>query len=243
MRLENKVAIITGASSGIGEGVAKRFLLEGAKVVGCGIEADMSIRDANATYVQANLSNPQDAEKVVQTAVSAFGKVDIVVNCAGITQIGSMETMSLETFKHEFTVNVDCVYNTCKAALPELKKQKGAAILNIASDLGVHPIPERIGYCPTKAAVIMLTKCIAIEQAPHIRCNSIMPGLVETPMIRDRIVNAEDPEAVRAGMAGMYPLNRMGTLDDMASAIVYLCSEEAGFVTGENLGVCGGSLI
>lgn len=243
MRLENKVAVITGASSGIGEGIAKRFIKEGAKVVGCGIESKLGFEDANATYVQANLTKFEDANKVVEEAVKAFGKVDIVVNCAGVTGIGSLETTSTEEFNRQFNVNVNCVFNMCKAAIGELKKQKGAAIVNIGSDLGVRPIPERIAYSPSKAAVIMLTKCIAIEYAPFVRANCIHPGLVETPMIADRIKNSDDPDAFRASMADLYPLKRMGTVDDMANAAVFLASSESSFITGESVGVCGGSLI
>lgn len=243
MRLEGKVAIITGASSGIGEGIAKRFLKEGAKVVGCGIEEKLSFEDSNAIYVQANLSDYDATTKVVEEAVKAFGKVDILVNCAGITEVGSLETTTPENFQRQFSVNVNGVFHMCKAAITELKKQKGAAIVNIGSDLGVRPIPERVAYCPSKAAVVMLTKCIAMEYAPLVRANCVHPGLVETPMIQDRIDNSEDPDAFRESMAGLYPMQRIGTIDDMANAAVYLASNESSFVTGESIGVCGGSLI
>ena len=243
MRLENKVAIITGASSGIGEGIAKKFLAEGAKVVGCGIEEKLNFEHENAIYVKANLTNPEDAAKVVEAAVEKFGKIDKVVNCAGITLIGTLETSTVEEFKRQLDINVTGVFNMCKAAIGELKKQEGAAIVNIGSDLGVRPIPERIGYCPSKAAVIMLTKCIAAEFAPTVRANCLLPGLVETPMIKDRFEKAEDPDALRREFASIYPLNRMGTIDDMANTAVFLASTESSFITGETIGVCGGSLI
>ncbi|NLI89304.1 MAG: SDR family oxidoreductase [Epulopiscium sp.] len=243
MRLQDKVAIITGASSGIGEGIAKRFIKEGAKVVGCGIEDSLNFEDANAIYIQADLSKYEATTKVVEEAVKKFGKVDILVNCAGITEVGSLETTTPEDFQKQFSVNVNGVFHMCKAAIGELKKQKGAAIVNIGSDLGVRPIPERVAYCPSKAAVIMLTKCIATEYAPYVRANCIHPGLVETPMIQDRIDGSDDPDAFRASMADIYPLKRMGTIDDMANAAVYLASSESSFVTGESIGVCGGSLI
>lgn len=241
MKFENQVVIVTGASSGIGEGVAKRFLAEGAKVVGCGIEEKMNIQDPNAIYVQANLTEYAAAEKVVAKAVEAFGKVDKLICCAGVTFIGSLESTSPESFSREFQINVNGVFHMCKAAVPELKKQPGAAIVNIASDLGLAPISERIGYCPSKAAVIMLTKCIALEQAPAIRANCIMPGLVRTPMIEARFTEAPDPEAVEREMAAIYPMARIGKIEDMTNAIVYLASDDASFVTGEVLGVCGGT--
>ncbi|MEG0087014.1 MAG: SDR family oxidoreductase, partial [Niameybacter sp.] len=128
-------------------------------------------------------------------------------------------------------------------AIGELKKHKESAIVNIGSDLGVRPIPERIGYCPSKAAVMMLTKCIAMEYAPQVRANCLLPGLVETPMIRERFEQAEDPAALRTEFANLYPMKRMGTLEDMASTALFLMSGESSFITGEVVGVCGGSLI
>lgn len=243
MKFENNVVIITGASSGIGEGVAKHFLAEGAKVVGCGIEPKMNIEDSNAIYVQADLGKPQDAENVVAEAVKAFGKVNKLVCCAGVTFIGSLESTSHESFMRELNINLGGVFNMCKAAIVELKKQKDSTIVTVGSDLGVHPIPERIGYCPSKAGVIMLTKCIALEYAPDIRVNCILPGLVRTPMIEARFQEAEDPKALEEMYASMYPLHKMGTVADMANAISFLSSNESSFITGEIMHVCGGSLI
>ena len=228
MKFADKVVIITGASSGIGEGVAKKFLAEGAKVVGCGVEPEMHIQDENAIYVQADLTDAAQACRVVEEAVKAFGRVNKLVCCAGVTFIGSLETTDYDKFK---------------AAVVELKKQEGSTIVTVGSDLGVRPIPERIGYCPSKAGVIMLTKCIALEFAPHIRANAILPGLVRTPMIEQRFTEAEDPAALEESYASLYPLHKMGKIEDMANAIAFLSSDESGFITGEIMQVCGGSLI
>ena len=243
MKFENKVVVVTGASSGIGEGVAKMFLEEGAKVVGCGIEPEMKIQDSNAVYVQADLTKFEQAENVIAKAVQSFGKVDKLVCCAGVTFIGSLETTNSETFMRELSINLGGVFNMCKAAVPELKKSEDATIVTVGSDLGVRPIPERIGYCPSKAGVIMLTKCIALEYAPKIRVNCILPGLVRTPMIEQRFQEAEDPKELEESYASLYPLHKMGKVSDMANAIKFLSSEESGFITGEIMNVCGGSLI
>ncbi|MGL4737966.1 MAG: SDR family NAD(P)-dependent oxidoreductase [Cellulosilyticaceae bacterium] len=243
MRLKDKVIIITGASSGIGEGMAKLFLAEGAKVVGCGIEAALNFDHEEIIYVQADLTDFAATQTVVAKGVEAFGKIDGVINCAGITLVGSLEQCTVEEFRKQFDINVTGVFNMCKAAIGELKKQPGAAIVNIGSDLGVRPIPERVAYCPSKAAVIMLTKCIAMEYAPTVRANCLLPGLVETPMIKHRFEEAEDPEALRAEYESLYPMKRMGTLEDMANTAMFLISEESSFITGEVIGVCGGSLI
>lgn len=243
MKFENKVVIVTGASSGIGEGVAKMFLSEGAKVVGCGIEPAMKIEDGNAVYVQADLTDPKQAQNVVDKAVEAFGCVNKLVCCAGVTFIGSLESTSYESFMRELSINLGGVFNMCKAAVVELKKQEGSTIVTVGSDLGVRPIPERIGYCPSKAGVIMLTKCIALEYAPDIRVNAILPGLVRTPMIEQRFEEAENPQKLEEAYASLYPLHKMGKVSDMANAISFLSSDESSFITGEIMQVCGGSLI
>ena len=243
MRFEDKVVIVTGASSGIGEGVVKKFLEEGAYLVGCGIEPAMNIKNERAIYVQADLTCPEDAKKVVEAAVETFGRVNKLVCCAGVTFIGSLETTEYSSFMREFSINLGGVFNMCRAAVGELKKQEGSTIVTIGSDLGVHPIPERIGYCPSKAGVIMLTKCIALEYAPNIRANAVLPGLVRTPMIEKRFEEAEDPKALEEAYASLYPLHKMGKIEDMANAVAFLSSDESGFITGEIMHVCGGSLI
>lgn len=244
MKFENKVVIVTGASSGIGEGVANMFLEEGACLVGCGIEPKMNIESGNAIYVQADLTDPAQAQNVVDKAVAAFGQVDKLVCCAGVTFIGSLETTSYDSFLREISINLGGVFNICKAAVKELMKSQDPSIVTIGSDLGVRPIPERIGYCPSKAGVIMLTKCIALEYAPKVRVNCVLPGLVRTPMTEQRFQEAEDPAALEEEYASLYPLHKMGKVADMANAVRFLsCSEDSGFITGEIMNVCGGSLI
>ena len=201
MKFENQVVIVTGASSGIGEGVARMFLEEGARLVGCGIEPAMKIESENAIYVQADLTDPDQAQNVVDKAVEAFGQVDKLVCCAGVTFIGSLENTEYNTFMRELSIN------------------------------------------PSKAGVIMLTKCIALEYAPKVRVNCVLPGLVRTPMIEQRFQEAQDPAALEESYASLYPLHKMGKVSDMANAVKFLSSSEAGFITGEIMNVCGGSLI
>ncbi|MFR5602346.1 MAG: SDR family NAD(P)-dependent oxidoreductase, partial [Lachnospiraceae bacterium] len=190
-----------------------------------------------------DLTKPEDADHVVEEAVKKFGCVNKLVCCAGVTFIGSLESTEYNTFMRELSINLGGVFNICRSAIIELKKQKDSTIVTVGSDLGVHPIPERIGYCPSKAGVIMLTKCMALEYAPDIRVNAILPGLVRTPMIEQRFTEAEDPKALEEAYASLYPLHKMGKIEDMANAIAFLSSDESSFITGEIMQVCGGSLI
>lgn len=176
----------------------------------------------NYLYMQGDITNLSSIEDIVKLTKEKFGKWDSVVNSAGATFIGNLEETSTELFKKQFDINVI------------------GTIVNIASDLGIKPIPERIAYCASKAAVIMLTKSIAIEYAPLVRANCILPGLVETPMIKDRFDNSENPQKLREEMANLYVLKRMGTLNDMSNATVFLTSEDSSFITGSELAVCGG---
>lgn len=241
-RLEGKFAFVTGASSGIGEAIAAAFCEEGATVIGCGRRGSADFRHERFSYVSADITSREEIAKAVAAAGQRRGLLDILVNSAGITHEGSLAGTDYEDFERVIRVNLGGIFNVCKAALPYLRKSKAASIINIGSDLGVKTIPNRIAYCPSKAAVISLTHAIALEEAPLVRANCILPGLVDTPMIQDRFRQAPDEAAARASMAAMYPLKRLGRVDDIAAAALYLASDESSFVTGTELAVCGGRL-
>lgn len=240
MKLKEKVVIITGASSGIGEGIAKRFIEEGAIVIGCGIENEANLKEIN--YIKADITNYLEAEKIVKKTIELYGRVDSLINCAGVTGVGNLETTSIEEFQRQININLNGVFYMCKAAILEIKKVKGT-VINIASDLGIRAIPDRVSYCPSKAAVISLTKCIALDYAPYVRANTIMPGLVETPMLKERLDSCDNPTKLREDMANIYPLKRMGRIEDMANAAVFLASDDSSFITGDDIAVCGGAQI
>lgn len=243
MELKDRVAIVTGASSGIGEVIAKFYLGEGAKVLGCGLKASSSIVDENYSYIQANLKDEKKAEIVAIQCQKNYGKIDILVNCAGVTGIGNIYNTSVEEFKNQFEVNVFALYNITKAATPFIQKSEYGVIINISSELGVKAVPDRIAYCPSKAAVEMLTRCLAIDLAPEVRVNAILPGLTETPMTKMRFDNAPNPDEERKRIRNRYPLKRMCTTDDVANGAVFLASDKSSFITGEMLAVCGGGHI
>ncbi len=186
MELQDRVAIITGASSGIGAVIARFYLNEGAFVFGCGLEEKSGIVHERFAYRKADICRTEDAERVVADCVARFGKADILVNCAGVTGLGTIDDTSVEEFRRQFEINVFGLYTMTKAAIGAIRASEHAVIINIVSELGVKAIPNRIAYCPSKAAVEMLTRCLAADCGPRVRVNGILPGLTETPMTRMR---------------------------------------------------------
>lgn len=240
VELENRVALITGASSGIGDVIAQFYLNEGAYVYGCGLEAEAHIEHERFVYQRADICDESQAEAVVSGCEKQFGKIDILVNCAGVTGLGTIDDTSVAEFRRQFEINVFGLYTMTKAAIHVIRRSEHAVIINIVSELGVKCIPNRVAYCPSKAAVEMLTRCLAVDCGPGVRVNGILPGLTETPMTRMRYENAPDPEAERQKTRERYILKRMCTPEDVANGAVFLASDRASFITGDMLAVCGG---
>jgi len=240
MELQNRTAVITGASSGIGEVIARFYLEEGAQVYGCGLESRANLTHERFAYQQADICNETQAAAVVKGCEERFGGVDILVNCAGVTGIGTIDNTSVTEFRRQFEINVFGVYTMTQAAINTIRRSEHAAIINIVSELGVKCIPERVAYCPSKAAVEMLTRCLAVDCGPRVRVNGILPGLTETPMTRMRYESAADPEEERQKTCSRYVLKRMCTPEDVANGAVFLASDRASFITGDMLAVCGG---
>lgn len=240
MELSGKTALVTGATSGAGLEIARRFLKEGAQVCGCGRRSVCALEGPGFCYVRADLTDDAQAQEVVARCLEAFGKLDILVNCAGVTGIGSIWDTTPEEFRHQFEVNVFALFQVTRAAAPALARRPGSAIINIGSELGTKAIAQRIAYCPSKAAVEMLTRCLAIECGPNVRVNGILPGLMETPMTQARFLDAPDPEARRAQVRERYVLKRMCRVEDVAEAALFLAGSRSSFITGDMLAVCGG---
>lgn len=238
--LKEKRILITGASSGIGKVISESALAEGARVYGCGLEEASGIVNKRFTYQKTNLADFGAAETIAAGAERALSGLDILINCAGVTGVGVIETTPPAEFRRQFEINVFALYNITKAALPALKRGIRPNIVNIGSELGMRVGAERIAYGPAKAAVHMLTQCLAVDCAPLVRVNAVMPGLTETPMTKTRFAEAEDPEAYRNRIRNRYPLKRMCTPEDVANAVMFLASDKAANITGELMAVCGG---
>ena len=237
--LNDRVFLVSGAASGMGKAIVERFLSEGAKVVGFSLETRCDVTHPSFVYVSGDVTNLQDCMKVVETTVEKFGKLNGLVNSAGITREGTLETMSLDTFRQTFEINVYGTFAMCKASIGELKKQP-STIVNISSNMAVKAIPERVSYNASKAAVNMMTECIALDYAPRVRANTVMPGIVDTPMIQKRIRESEDPQKLLDLYAGFYPMKRIGTVEDIVEAVLFLSCEASAWITGIHLPVCGG---
>jgi len=243
--LEGKVAIVTGASRGIGRAIAERFAAEGAKVVvnyfsneaEAGKVVDgIKQRGAEAIAVRGDVSKSADVKHLVESAVKQFGHVDILVNNAGVMVTKPALEASEEDWDRTIDVNLKGAYLCSKEVAPLMMKQQGGRIINMSSNSGLyHPSAMRFTeYVVSKAGLNGLTKALALAWGPHITVNAICPGWIKTDMIADT-----DPE-VEARILGETALGRWGTPDEIAGAAVFLASRDANFITGELLIVAGG---
>jgi NAD(P)-dependent dehydrogenase (short-subunit alcohol dehydrogenase family) len=247
-RFENQVALITGAASGIGQAVARALLDEGAKV---------GLIDINREHLAATVRSfsrssgyildlPGDAsdEPTVETAVrrtfETCGRLDVLVNSAGIDVEASILETSTPDWDRIMAVNVRSMFLTCKHAIPFLSRTRAGSIVNISSGAGLVPVAGRPAYNASKGAVVALTKSLALDLAPTIRANCVCPGAVETPLLMNAIQNSPDPEATLARVMNRYPLKRIAKPEEIARAALFLASSEASYITGATLAVDGG---
>ena len=247
MRLKGKVALITGAGSGFGEGIAQRFAKEGANVAIIDINPKAGQRVANdidnSLFIEADVANSASVKNMVTKTIETFGAIDILVNNAGITHRNQpMLEVDEKTFDRIFAVNVKSVYLTATHAVPILRQSKGT-IVNIASTAGVSPRPGLTWYNSTKGAMITMTKSMAAELAPDgIRVNAVNPVIGQTGLTVEFMGGVDDPK-IREKFLSTIPLRRMSTPVDIANAALFLASDEADFITGVCLEVDGGRCI
>ncbi len=246
MRLKDKTAIITGAASGFGEGIARRFAEEGAQVVVADLNEESGkkiAKEIDGIFVKTDVSKNADMENLVKSAIDRFSGVDIFVNNAGFTsRNGPMLDVDEETFDRIYAVNVKSVYLSAKHVVPVFRKSGSGVILNIASTGGVRPRPGLVWYNSSKGAVISLTKSMAIELAPEqIRVCAINPVAGKTGMLH--LFMGEETEEKYDLFRSSIPIGRLSTPRDIANSALYLCSDEADFITGVCMEVDGGRCI
>jgi 3(or 17)beta-hydroxysteroid dehydrogenase len=244
-RLAGKTALVTGAASGIGRATVMLFHAEGAKVAA----TDRNEKGLADLKGVADLILPQDVtdeagwRQVVDAVAAAYGRLDILVNSAGVARLGSIETASLDDFRFMNAVNVEGTFLGCREAVRVMKETGGGSIVNLSSVAGVIGDAASAGYCASKGAVRMLTKSAALHCARagyKIRLNSVHPSFAETPMVLEGIARASNPERVRAGLERAAPMGRLGKPEEVANTILFLASEESSFTTGGEFMVDGG---
>ncbi len=236
MKLSNKIAIVTGATSGIGLAIARRFAQEGARVVVASRGADTT-DVPNTLYIKTDVRNEHDVQNLIQQTVTQLGRIDIVVNNAGVSKAETMAETTTPDYELIMDTNVKGVFLMTKYALPHLLKTRGT-IINIASKLALIPDPEVPVYSASKAAVVMLTKANALAYARDgVRINAICPGPIDTPLLQGYF---RDRKEMADYYAEHNPMGRIGTPDDVANVAVFLASDEANYVTGATYTVDGG---
>ncbi len=250
MRLNEKVAIVTGAGSGIGRASAKLFAKEGAKIIVADVNnkggeetvAAIKAGGDEAIFVRADVTVASEVEHLVKAGKDKFGKINILLNCAGIWGTpgeNPIESIEPSLWDRVYAVNVRSIFFTAKYTVPEIRKAGGGAIISIASMAGLRPVgPRNALYASSKGAIITLTKALALEFAPDkIRVNCINPFITETPLLKDLQLTEETLKVV----AGNAPLGRVVKPEDVAQAALYLASEESSMLTGTYINVDGGT--
>jgi NAD(P)-dependent dehydrogenase (short-subunit alcohol dehydrogenase family) len=247
--LTDKVAVVTGAASGIGEAIAKTFAAAGAFVYIADRDVENGKRVAreiietrrNALFLELDLANSQSCRSVADMFNEEWERIDIIVNNAGVGHVGTILDTTVGDLDRLYAINVRGAFELTKCFIPKMIERQHGVIVNTSSIGGVVAIKDRLAYCTTKFAMVGFTKCLALDHAKQgIRANAICPGRVETPFVKERISQYPDPQKAYEEMASTQALGRMATPDEIAACALYLASDEAAFVTGTALEIDGG---
>ena len=247
--LLNLRALVTGGGSGIGEAIARQLAAAGAQVTIGDVDevSGAAVADScGGQFVRLDVSREEDWAAAMTALDAAFGGLDILVNNAGITLMGSIEDISLADFQHTLDVDLIGVFLGCKAAIALMKRGRGGAIVNISSTAGLKASSNLAAYNAAKAGVTLLTKSVALhcaEQRYGIRCNSVHPGVIRTPILDKVMAQVPDPQALMAGFIAQHPIGHLGDTADIADIVHYLVGPRAKFMTGSEFVVDGGLIL
>lgn len=251
MRLAGKTAIVTGAGAGIGRCIALMYGREGAQVVAATLTGERGLetlemlkkQGTQAIFVQTDVRREADARRMVEETVKAFGKVDVLCNNAAITSKNPVTQMLEKEWDNVLDTNLKSIFLCSKYAIPEMVKQAGGAIVNIASIQGVSGLARAAAYCASKGGVVNLTRQMALDFGPKkIRTNCVLPGFIDVGQAPAWIDRQPDPALAREWVIAQHPIGRMGTAEDVAYACIFLASDEATFINGAALAIDGGYL-
>lgn len=250
-RFQEKVVLITGGGTGIGRAAALAFGAEGARVAIGGLEAEAlettlsTLKDegVEARAAELDVRDSDDASRFIRDAVAAFGRLDVVVNCAGTSAVGELADMPEEEWDLVFDTNVKGVFLVSRVAIPHLVRTRGA-VVNVASQLAFAAVGGFAAYCASKAAVVHLTRAMALELIPKgVRVNCVCPGGTDTPLLRRAFPGGIGPQGTLDELATAHPIGRLARPEEIAEAILFLASAQASFAVGASLVVDGGYVL
>jgi len=249
MRLAGKTAIVTGAASGIGRGIAQRFSAEGAQLMlvdrdASGLEETAASLEHSAEVMVADVADPGSVDAAVEQTVKRFGRLDVLSHSAGIDQpVLAATEIDDALWNRIMATNAGGTFYTNRAALRAMLAGEGGSIVNTVSDLGWVVVPGLAAYCASKGAALQLTRVLAAEGAPRVRVNAICPTMVDTPMGRRSLSSRPDPDAYLRQIASEIPMKRIARVDDVTGAAVFLASSESAYITGIALPIDGGRTV
>lgn len=248
-RVEGKIALVTGAALGIGRATSELLAREGATVILADILTEEGRATAeqigmDASFVELDVTSEQAWSAAIADIKAKYSRLDVLVNNAGISPFGTIESTRYDLWKKVMAINADSVFLGCRYATKLMRSSGGGSIINLSSMVAIRSDANLAAYSASKGAVRMLTKSVALHGAPHnIRCNSVHPGAVQTRMLDDFLKIIPDQAAAHKMLADKVPLGRVGSPQDIANAILYLASDESSWVTGTEMCIDGGSLL
>lgn len=241
MNYNHRTAVITGGAKGIGAACAKLFYEAGANVAVLDLADDTSgISDKRWLFLHCDVADASAVHQAFEKIAAQFGTIDFLVNNAGIQRYGSVTETSEEEWDLVMNVNLKSVFLCTKYALPFMQKQQAGVVINIASVQAFLSQQIVAAYTTAKTAILGLTRSIAVDYAPYIRCVAVCPGTIDTPMLRNAIALSPDPEAVMQECIDMHLAKRIGTPEEVAGLVLYLCDDKAAFITGQAIRIDGG---